>query len=133
MNEQQFNELLDKVLPKMTDEQKAKVLNELTNEWPDALCSLCDDRKVFIPLIASESFVAYAHKNGVSPAGGIEYLADEKNNPMPGVTCKCFYLDNPITKAEALVIADYHHLRAEIEHYMSKGYSPFEALREFDL
>lgn len=95
----------------------------------EKLYNLCDKRSIFVDSDESKEFVKYANQNGVHPSGGIS--PEDENNPVPG--SQCFYLDNPVSKEEAFVIAEHHHLKGEVERFINAGYTPFDALAEWDL
>ena len=99
----------------------------------EKLYNLCDKRSIFVDSDESEEFVKYANQNGVHPSGGIMLSPEDENNPIPGKHSQCFYLDNPVSKEEALVIAEHHHLKGEVERFINAGYTPFDALAEWDL
>ena len=99
----------------------------------EKLYNLCDERKIFIPSYELSEFINYANSNGVNPSGGIAFDALDPHNPMPGTDCQLMYLDDPITKEEALVIAEHYHLKGEVERFINAGYTPFDALAEWDL
>ena len=97
----------------------------------EKLYNLCDKRSIFVDSDESEEFVNYANQNGVYPSGGIS--SEDENNPIPSKHSQCFYLDNPVSKEEALIIAEHHHLKGEVERLINAGFTPFDALAEWDL
>lgn len=100
----------------------------------DSIFELCDNRSCFIPTSMEEEFVAECNKLNIHPCGGIEYQANDLNNPLKDVASKNFHLDHPMSYEEGRVIADHFHLLGEYEYLIGeKGYTPVAALNEWDI
>lgn len=88
----------------------------------ELLYNLCDNRSVFVPIDKVEEFITFTNQHNIYPEGGIR-----------SETELCFYLNHPITKEEALIIADKHRLKGVVEEDINSGISPFDALSKWNI
>ena len=86
------------------------------------LAQLCDSRQTKVPQALTKEFISLCNQHNIHPSG----CAYVNGNII-------YRLPNPLTEAEARVIADSHNLAGSFQYLIDRKYSPYSALAELNL